>query len=210
MREHSTGDAARLLVIAPARHFHQPPSGALANSLRIGHPGRVYEEELKATERFTRLMPSGDLTLVVLKGHLLIEEQLYALVERRMQMPSKVRDIRLRFPQLIELARALYGSDDLERVGRVCLSLNTLRNDLAHRLESSALETKVEQLENTFEDACGTCVTGDTIEERLTKICGFLWLFARQRLEDHSGALFCTRVAYEITYGITRDGDVDD
>ena len=189
-----------------------PDPLAVASVCRIGQPRRVQEQELEDdAQRFVRLMPEGDLTLVVLKGHLLIEEQLYVLLERRVAAPNKLRGLRLRFPQLVELAQALYGGDDLERIGRVCFALNTLRNDLAHRLESAELQAKIMGLERTFEDACGTQVTSGPTDARLTRILGFLWLYFRERLENTSGSsLISTRIAYEISYGIIRDGEVDD
>lgn len=154
-------------------------------------------------------MPSGDLTLIVLKGHLLIEELLFTLVERKMDAPVNLRDARLRFPQLVHLARAIYGGEELNKVSRVLLAVNSLRNDLAHRLESDDLGRRIANLENTFTDACETELLGGAVEQRLTSVLEFLWLFVLLRPDDER-ALFTTRVSYEISHGINRDADVDD
>jgi hypothetical protein len=163
----------------------------------------------EAADRFARLMPSGDLTLIVLKGHLLIEERLFDLVEHRMKAPPKLGDARLRFPQLVHLARAIHGGEDLDKVGQVLLALNSLRNDLAHRLESKDLHARIAGLESIFADACGTALLGKSTEHRLTQILEFLWLFVLLRPDDER-ALFTTRVSYEISHGIVRDADLDD
>jgi hypothetical protein len=160
-------------------------------------------------DRFARLMPSGDLTLIVLKGHLLIEELLFTLVERGMESPVNLRDARLRFPQLVHLARAMHGGEDLNKVSRVLLAVNSLRNDLAHRLESKDIDGRIAGLEKTFTDACETELSGQSVEQRLTSILEFLWLFLFLRPDDRL-ALSTTRVSYEVSHGILRDADLDD
>ena len=103
----------------------------------------------------------------------------------------------------------MHGGEDLDRVGRVLLAVNSLRNDLAHRLESKDLNVRIASLENTFTEACGTELSGQSVEQRLTRVLEFLWLFVLLRPDDQR-ALFTTRVSYEVSHGIMRDGDVDD
>src|SRR5688572_17947526 len=60
------------------------------------------KEELMAEvdARFRRLMPkTTDLTLLVLKGHLLIEEELQAFLEMSVKEPKALDDARLTFIQ---------------------------------------------------------------------------------------------------------------
>jgi hypothetical protein len=84
-----------------------------------------------------------DGTLLVLKGHLLLEETLYQAVWAKCPNPQYLNRAQLRFPQLLNLARALYPNppdDEKRRLPRSVLwdameALNTLRNELSHKLE---------------------------------------------------------------------------
>jgi hypothetical protein len=61
-------------------------------------------------ERFRRLLPAlVNLELVVLKGHLLIEEQLHAYLRNASRRPKSIDDARLSFMQTAHLVRALGG-----------------------------------------------------------------------------------------------------
>jgi hypothetical protein len=58
---------------------------------------------------FTHLLPAGDdLTLIVLKGHLLIEEQLNARLQDLARKPEPLSEARLRFHALSKLCMALF------------------------------------------------------------------------------------------------------
>jgi hypothetical protein len=50
-----------------------------------------------------------DPTLLVLKGHLLIESALSDLLKSRLPSPQFFDEARLRFPQLVFIARATFG-----------------------------------------------------------------------------------------------------
>jgi hypothetical protein len=93
--------------------------------------------------RVIQHLPAGDLSLVVLKGHLLIEELLYAIVERAVKHPESLEHAGLRFFQLAHLARAIAYEDRLRPVWDAILAINTLRNMFAHDLETSKLEANL-------------------------------------------------------------------
>jgi hypothetical protein len=102
-------------------------------------------EKLKVSEnyktdflRFWKLIPmrSGDETLIVLKGHLLVEDLLRSFCESVVPNPQHLG--KLQFSQSLAVARAL---DDGVKVpdwawGAASM-LNGLRNMLAHRLEAT-------------------------------------------------------------------------
>lgn len=102
--------------------------------------------------QFSRHM-SGleDPVLVTLKGHLLVEELLEALIRLKCRAPEHLKHARLGFYQKAALARALIGSSHEnglilpESFWPLVLSLNELRNDLAHQLESSKRIERIER-----------------------------------------------------------------
>jgi len=65
--------------------------------------GHVYE-------RMRRLLPrSTDLVVIVLKGHLLIEERLEAIMQEQVQHPASLKKAELSFYQKLCMCRALLG-----------------------------------------------------------------------------------------------------
>ena len=86
-------------------------------------------------------LPDGsDLTLLVLKGHLLVEESLDQLIGSSCPAPKYLLDARLTFAVKMRIARAL--TDHLLYPGYWDLirALNKIRNGLAHKLDNPALE----------------------------------------------------------------------
>src|SRR2546421_690484 len=96
--------------------------------------------------RFKRLMPRGsDITLIMLKGHLLIEEELDIFLENISRAPKYLSEARLSFNQRLRLmqAIALYPDDNL---GRFVEGVGQLRNKLAHRAEVGNLNNAIDAL----------------------------------------------------------------
>jgi hypothetical protein len=101
--------------------------------------------------RFDRLLPETDsLTLLVLNGHLLIEEQLLAMVRSAVPHPEALDEANLRFTQLMYLAKALYYEESTRPIWEAIHALNALRNRLAHRLEPDDLESRVRTFVETL------------------------------------------------------------
>ena len=102
----------------------------------------------------THLLPAGDdLTLIILKGHLLIEEQLNARLSAVARKPQILPEARLRFHALSKVCMALfYGENSAEEwFWSAIAKLNTIRNDLAHHLETPKLEAKIYEMLHTLE-----------------------------------------------------------
>lgn len=91
------------------------------------------------------LPDEGDLSLIILKGHLLIEELLFALVSSAAKHPSAIESGRLHYHQLASVAKALYYEEHLGPVWDAIFELNTLRNELAHQLEPKDLGKKLKK-----------------------------------------------------------------
>jgi hypothetical protein len=74
-----------------------------------------------------------DLSLIVLKGHLLVEQHLTAIISHYAQPSADIAKVGLRFRQKVELCKALVPSFFfLDGFWDFVHLLNHLRNDLAH------------------------------------------------------------------------------
>lgn len=90
------------------------------------------------------LESSNDLITIVLRGHLVVEELLFAAVGAHCQDQEQLKAARLRFPQLVSILRALEKLPALPPEYWAALSeLNSLRNALAHNLEPKDLASRV-------------------------------------------------------------------
>jgi len=95
-------------------------------------------------ERVRKHLPSGsDLTLIALKGHLLAEEALDDLIRFYCKNPEHLDDVEIRFQVKARLARALSGHVVWIGLWPLLDALNTVRNDLAHNLDSPKLKDRI-------------------------------------------------------------------
>lgn len=102
----------------------------------------------QAFERFKEHLPTGgDMTLMILKGHLLIEEQIAILIRKRIPKPDALREADLTSHQQICLAEALIDELSLDGNDRwlwpAIKKLNNLRNDIAHNLSKSGIDDRI-------------------------------------------------------------------
>jgi hypothetical protein len=100
--------------------------------------------------RLNRLLePIQDPELLILKGHLLVEEQLEKILAAVMMQPERLREARLSFHQKLKLSRAIAGYDPTDPDDYDLLSgiehLNVLRNSLAHDAEPDELDERIER-----------------------------------------------------------------
>lgn len=105
----------------------------------------------KDWERIEAHYPDGaDLTLQVLKGHLLVEELLRQIFELLLAYPDALKGDRgttFECHQIICLVEAITPhSKDEAWVWSAAKRLNNLRNELAHNLEPKAVDQKVQAL----------------------------------------------------------------
>lgn len=100
-------------------------------------------------DRFMTHMPEGgDITLHVLKAHLLVEELLWQVVRRRIERPEFVEGAELEHLQLMRLAQSSvdqFSEDVSEAVWLwpTLEKLNTLRNRFAHDLEPAGVDDRI-------------------------------------------------------------------
>jgi hypothetical protein len=104
----------------------------------------VKEVKVKREARIEAHLPrTTDLTLLTLKGHLLVEEMLDEIIRGYCLQPSCLDGVDIRFQVKARLARALVGDILPDSMWTMIDSLNSIRNDLAHKLESQKLNAKI-------------------------------------------------------------------
>lgn len=86
------------------------------------------------------LYDATDPILIILKTHLIIEENLYIAVCNKLNHPSHIEDARLSFSQLLKIAKSIYFNYKLDAVWVALDSLNKIRNRFSHNLEPRELE----------------------------------------------------------------------
>jgi len=96
----------------------------------------------------------SDLALIVLKGHLLLEQRTREFISERMLSPNALDDARLTSHQLICLAEALtLPNEQPKRMWSALRKLNALRNQLAHNLAPNRIEERVQEIVNDYSSA---------------------------------------------------------
>lgn len=88
--------------------------------------------------------------VVVLKTHLLLEEQLDRILAKFVFHPDCLEQARLGFAQKIDLARSLSLDEHANAMWALLRALNTLRNKLAHELEAEGRSRALERVKDLF------------------------------------------------------------
>jgi len=111
----------------------------------------VYFDNL---EQFYATLPKdGDLTLLILKGHLLIEQQIRSFVFCHFPNQKALKAQKWDADRLISMGRA-YCEENCAKTMAVwdCFKkLNSIRNHMAHRLDGTGLDHKISDFLKTFE-----------------------------------------------------------
>ncbi len=101
----------------------------------------------KIQATFVELFQNVDaVALVVLKGHLLIEEALDTILRKFVYHPEFLSDARLSFAQKIEIARSISLDEHNNEMWALVKAINSLRNELAHSLGSEKRSQKTERV----------------------------------------------------------------
>jgi len=79
-------------------------------------------------------LKAGDETLIVLKGHLLLEDLMSEYCASRVENEKDLEEAKLTFTQLVHLVKALQKYQPPEWVWPALKRVNGLRNKLAHKL----------------------------------------------------------------------------
>lgn len=117
---------------------------------------QITQRQTDAFERFMKLLPPDqDLTLVILKGHLLIEEQIRQIIAERMNRPEVLEAVyrkgRIGFEVATHIAEAFFPKETEPWVWKAARKLNIIRNAISHSVEPHRLDTKIDD----FVDSVG-------------------------------------------------------
>jgi hypothetical protein len=114
-------------------------------------PLDVSADEMQAFRRFLSLLPhGGHRDLVLLKAHLLIEEQIRRIIDINLPNPKAIVDTRIDCHQAICLAQAFFSANSQPWLWASVKKLNSIRNDVAHKLEPKGLNDKIEEFCDSF------------------------------------------------------------
>jgi len=111
------------------------------------HFEQIAQKDAEHFQEKLGLQPGADLGMVLLKGHLLIEEQLQSFIDSIVANPKHLIEARLTFYQRLAIAKALHTDHDRFGYGWVweaVQSLNVLRNQLVHKVVNTDFSTAVQ------------------------------------------------------------------
>jgi len=124
---------------------------------------RVTQRETDAVRRLLTLLPRGqDLTSVILKGHLLIEEQVRQIIDERVKKPDALKDANFDCYQAICIAESFFSEKE-EYIWKAFKKLNKIRNELAHKTEPIGVDDRID-------DFVESVSWGDYVEDRQERI----------------------------------------
>lgn len=102
------------------------------------------QDQRRHVFRYDEHMPRGDdVSLIVLKGHLLIEEMLLELAMLAVPNPKHLEQASLGFHKLAHVVRALVAEKSDDKYWELILGINALRNQLAHKLQPHDLDQRI-------------------------------------------------------------------
>jgi hypothetical protein len=105
------------------------------------------EGEMASLLRFLKLFPkTRELEITILKGHLLIEENLRELIDMKLPSPQALEDARLTTHQVICLAEAFFGPQADRWFWDILHRLNKLRNDIAHKVQPRDIAERMREI----------------------------------------------------------------
>jgi hypothetical protein len=104
------------------------------------HGDDIAPQVQTAFARFHSLLPDHSVPdLLILKLHLLIEEQLHQVLAERCKKPECLVKAKLSFAQKLALSEALCADEASDSVWLALRELNRIRNALSHELEPRAI-----------------------------------------------------------------------
>ena len=132
---------------------------------------RAVEERIKHVklegsyrEHFAHLieeLESDDAALIVLKGHLVIEERITSVIEKFVFHPEHLERARLTFAHKMALARSMSLDESESSAWDLIEKLNSLRNKLSHSLDGQPRAKAMEALKAAFVRETGEKLTED-------------------------------------------------
>ena len=96
-----------------------------------------------------------DLSQIVLKGHLVMEELMTEAIGRFILHGNILPEVKLQFHQKLNLCRSMSVSDQDNPMWSLIIKINSLRNHLSHSLNNDDRSKRVQSLKSNFEQQFG-------------------------------------------------------
>ena len=110
-------------------------------------------DPIRYISRYDKHMPdTDDLSLIVLKGHLLIEEMLIDIRDKLLPHAEYLDSVNIGFNQLLHIIRSAIDSKHDHKSWDLIIEFNRLRNKLIHNLEPPKLKILLTQLFNLYSE----------------------------------------------------------
>jgi hypothetical protein len=103
--------------------------------------------------RLLSQLDEDDSAIVILKGHLVIEEKLDSIIDKFLWHPEQLEGARFNFVQKVAIARAVSVDQDKNEIWALILRVNTLRNKLSHYLDRAEREKAMAAIEEVYRKA---------------------------------------------------------
>jgi hypothetical protein len=135
------------------------------------------EQAHEFEKRFLEKMPrTSDLTLLVLKGHLLIEELVNSTIDGLLPNPAALRAAQLDCYQRIRLLMAMVPDLGFHDTLEAFEKLNRIRNKFGHMLEPPQIEDRIKAFIDLIESHMEGKFKADVTQlpERLSRAICFL------------------------------------
>jgi len=94
-----------------------------------------------------------DLLMVILRGHLLIEETVDEIIYSYLPKPEYFKKTHLTFNSKVLIARSMCWEKSESEIWDLILRFNQLRNDFAHKLTSVEREKKIGELISLYDQS---------------------------------------------------------
>jgi len=109
---------------------------------------------------FEHLPKEKSLEYLILKGHLLAEEEMLSYIKRAMSNPTAILEGRFSFYQLVQVVEAMRPAGAEQWLWEALRGLNRLRNEMAHNLQPKDFARKAEEFARIVEGHTGLDVSG--------------------------------------------------
>ena len=149
----------------------------------------ISQRHLQAFERFVTRLPHGKgVDLVILKAHLLVEEQVNALIRERLANADVLLgEERFESVYRIRLAQSFFPEDHLPWMWHALLQLNKLRNRVAHSIDPKGLENIMEDVIQSIPMTAGKDVR--PLQDRFEFMLWFLFEAVSSVVERDNAAI---------------------
>lgn len=105
----------------------------------------IRDNDIKVYELSKQIPRIDDVTLIVIKGHLVVERCLFEILQKNMHNHKYLEDARLSFAQLLNLVQAISKMPPHENTFNDIKRLNRLRNHLAHNLPNENTDKLIDE-----------------------------------------------------------------